>query len=152
MGTFRSMNVVSKIFFVVQLLSNIFRPYVLKLPQDAGERLILSKKCILKIEFPLLTLSQCIYSPLTRTILNAHDDALLNHLYDDNQKIEPEWYCPIIPMVLVNGAEGIGTGWSTKIPNYDVREIVANIRRMLDGLDPLPMVSLKKRILFEHVG
>lgn len=77
-------------------------------------------------------------------MLNANDDALLSHLYDDNQKIEPEWYCPIIPMVLINGAEGIGTGWSTKIPNYDVREIVANIKRMLDGLDPLPMVSMEE--------
>lgn len=74
-------------------------------------------------------------------MFNPNDDALLTDLYDDNQKIEPEWYCPIIPMVLVNGAEGIGTGWSTKIPNYDVREIVANIQRMLDGEEPLPMVS-----------
>jgi DNA topoisomerase-2 len=40
---------------------------------------------------------------------------------DDNQKIEPEWYMPIIPMVLVNGADGIGTGWSTKVPNYNPR-------------------------------
>lgn len=45
-------------------------------------------------------------------------------------------------MVLINGADGIGTGWSTKIPNYDIREVVANLRRMLDGLDPLPMVRL----------
>ena len=44
-------------------------------------------------------------------------------------------------MVLVNGADGIGTGWSTKIPNYDIREIVANLKRLLDGLDPEPMVS-----------
>ena len=28
-------------------------------------------------------------------------------------------YMPVIPMVLVNGAEGIGTGWSTFIPNYE---------------------------------
>lgn len=82
------------------------------------------------------------YSPLARHIINCKDDALLKHLYDDNQRIEPEWYCPILPMVLINGADGIGTGWSTKIPNYDIREVVANLRRMLDGLDPLPMVRL----------
>ena len=66
---------------------------------------------------------------------------LLRQLRDDNQLIEPEWYCPIIPMVLVNGAEGIGTGWSTKIPNYDPREIVRNIKRMLEGRSPEPMVG-----------
>ena len=63
-------------------------------------------------------------SPLTRLIFNQHDDAILKYLTDDNQKIEPEWYIPIIPMVLVNGADGIGTGWMTKIPNYNPREIV----------------------------
>lgn len=70
------------------------------------------------------------------------DDSVLKFIYDDNQKVEPEWYIPIIPTVLVNGAEGIGTGWSCRIPNYDVREIVGNIQRMLDGEEPQPMVRL----------
>lgn len=43
--------------------------------------------------------------------------------------------------MLVNGAEGIGTGWSTKVPNYDPRQLVANIRRMINDEDPKPMVS-----------
>ena len=80
------------------------------------------------------------FSPLARLVFHGNDDPLLNNLYDDNQRIEPEWYCPIIPMVLVNGAEGIGTGWSTKVPNYDIREIVANLRLLLDDKDPVPMV------------
>ena len=50
---------------------------------------------------------------------------MYDDLSEDNQRIEPEWYMPILPMVLVNGAEGIGTGWSTKIYNYNPREIVA---------------------------
>ena len=66
-------------------------------------------------------------------IFNPHDDALLKHLQDDNQWVEPEWYVPIIPMVLVNGADGIGTGWMTKIPNYNPRELVERILEMLDG-------------------
>jgi len=48
-------------------------------------------------------------------------------------------YMPIIPMVLVNGCEGIGTGWSTFIPNYNPRDIVANIRRLLNGEMMEPM-------------
>lgn len=55
--------------------------------------------------------------------------------------MEPEWYVPIIPTVLINGAEGIGTGWASKIPNYDVREIISNILRMLNGEEPQKMVS-----------
>ena len=55
-------------------------------------------------------------------------------------KIEPEWYCPILPMVLVNGCDGIGTGNSTYVPNFDPREIVANLKRMMTGLEPTDMV------------
>lgn len=67
---------------------------------------------------------------------------MLRFLYEENQRIEPEWYCPIIPMVLVNGAEGIGTGWSTKVPNYNPREIVENIRHLIRGEALVPMVCL----------
>lgn len=83
----------------------------------------------------------CPFSTLARLVFPPVDDNLLKYNYDDNQRVEPEWYIPIIPMVLVNGAEGIGTGWASKIPNYDVREIVNNIHRMLNGDEPLPMVS-----------
>ncbi|XP_046387221.1 DNA topoisomerase 2-alpha isoform X2 [Ischnura elegans] len=79
-------------------------------------------------------------SPLARLIFHPHDEALLNHLNEDNQKIEPEYYVPVIPMVLVNGADGIGTGWMTKIPNYNPREIIDNIKRLLDGEE---IVSMK---------
>ncbi|KAF6097831.1 DNA topoisomerase II alpha [Phyllostomus discolor] len=47
-------------------------------------------------------------------------------------------------MVLINGAEGIGTGWSCKIPNFDIREVVNNIRRLMDGEEPLPMLPSYK--------
>ncbi|XP_005721681.1 DNA topoisomerase 2-alpha isoform X1 [Pundamilia nyererei] len=79
-------------------------------------------------------------SPLARLVFPAVDGNLLKYNYDDNQRVEPEWYIPIIPTVLVNGAEGIGTGWASKIPNYDIREIISNINRMLDGEEPLPML------------
>uniref|UniRef100_H3DLE0 DNA topoisomerase 2 n=1 Tax=Tetraodon nigroviridis TaxID=99883 RepID=H3DLE0_TETNG len=83
-------------------------------------------------------------SPLAKLLFPAVDSNLLKFLYDDNQKVEPEWYIPIIPMVLVNGAEGIGTGWACKIPNYDVREIVNNINRMLSRQEPLQMLPSYK--------
>ncbi|XP_049810564.1 DNA topoisomerase 2-alpha-like isoform X1 [Schistocerca nitens] len=93
-------------------------------------------------------------SPLTRYIFHKHDDALLKHNTDDNQRIEPVWYIPIIPMVLVNGADGIGTGWMTKIPNYNPREIIENLRRMIEGEDPKPMIPWYKnyRGVIEPLG
>lgn len=70
---------------------------------------------------------------ITRTIFHQEDDPILKYLDDEGQSIEPYWYCPILPLVLVNGADGIGTGWSTFIPNYNPRDIVRNIRKMLRG-------------------
>jgi len=63
-------------------------------------------------------------NPLTRNIFKEDDDDILNYLNDDGFPIEPKHYIPIIPMVLVNGSEGIGTGWSTKLPNYDPADII----------------------------
>ena len=51
-------------------------------------------------------------APITRTIFHPADDPLHNYLREDNDPIEPEWYMPVIPLVLINGAEGIGTGLS----------------------------------------
>jgi DNA topoisomerase II len=55
--------------------------------------------------------------PIARAIFHPDDDALLNYLNDDGSSIEPEYYVPVIPMILVNGADGIGTGWSSAICN-----------------------------------
>jgi len=70
---------------------------------------------------------------ITRTIFHPDDDALLTYLNDDGISIEPEFYVPVIPVILVNGADGIGTGWSSKIPNYDPRTIIGNIRKKING-------------------
>ncbi|XP_048132347.1 DNA topoisomerase 2-like isoform X4 [Rhodamnia argentea] len=78
-------------------------------------------------------------SPITRFLFPKDDDNLLDYLNEDGQSIEPTWYMPILPVVLVNGSEGIGTGWSSYIPNYNPRDIVANLRRLLNGEMMEPM-------------
>eukprot|EP01134_Creolimax_fragrantissima_P006151 CFRG6151T1 len=72
-------------------------------------------------------------SPLARKLFHIQDDPSMKYLDDDGLMIEPEYYAPIIPMVLVNGSDGIGTGWSTSIPNYNPRDLIDNIRSLLSG-------------------
>lgn len=72
-------------------------------------------------------------SEITRKIFNPLDDPLYTYVQDDEQTVEPEWYLPVLPMILVNGAEGIGTGWSTNIPSYNPKDLVTNIRRLMNG-------------------
>src|SRR6266511_25988 len=52
---------------------------------------------------------------------------------------EPEYYIPIIPMILVNGAEGIGIGWSTSIPNFNPTDIIKNLQRKIKGENTVSM-------------
>ena len=72
-------------------------------------------------------------SEITNKIFNKVDEALLDYINDDGFIVEPEFYIPIIPMILVNGCQGIGTGWSTKIPCYNPVDIVENINNLIEG-------------------
>ena len=77
-------------------------------------------------------------SDITPLVFNSNDTLLLDFLDDDGTQIEPEWYLPIIPMVLVNGCEGIGTGYSTYIPSYNPKDIVARLIKMIDDENYVP--------------
>ncbi|KAH3949666.1 DNA topoisomerase [Parastagonospora nodorum] len=73
-------------------------------------------------------------SPFARRLFHAHDDALLKYGESDGHKIEPEMFIPVLPTILVNGSSGIGTGWSSEIPNFNPMDIIDNIRiRLQDG-------------------
>ena len=71
-------------------------------------------------------------NPLTRCIFPQEDDAILDYLDDDGQMVEPVYYAPIIPMLLVNGSKGIGTGFSTDIPCYSPKEIIRYLKGKLN--------------------
>ena len=72
-------------------------------------------------------------NPLTRYIFREVDDAVLTYRMDDGQPIEPEYYVPILPMVLVNGVSGIGTGFSSSIPPFHPMKLVEYLRTRLSS-------------------
>ena len=68
---------------------------------------------------------------LTRLIFPAADDPILTYLEDDGTPVEPMFYVPIIPMQLVNGGKGIGTGFSTDILNYNPLTVMDYVKEVL---------------------
>ena len=82
-------------------------------------------------------------SPFARKIFNQSDEPLLTYNTDDGKTIEPETYMPVLPMILVNGADGIGTGWSTSIPNYRPEDIIENLKRRMKGNGKDDMMAMK---------
>ncbi|KAI6238589.1 DNA topoisomerase 2 [Aphelenchoides fujianensis] len=84
-------------------------------------------------------------NPVSKALFPTDDEHVLRFLFEENKRIEPEWYCPVIPTVLVNGAQGIGTGWSTQVPNYNPREVVENVRRLIRGEELVPLQPWYKK-------
>lgn len=82
-------------------------------------------------------------SPFARRIFHQADEPLLTYNTDDGRTIEPETYVPVLPMILINGADGIGTGWSTSIPNYNPEEIIENLKRRMAGTSKEDMLPMK---------
>lgn len=73
-------------------------------------------------------------APAARALFCEDDFPVLDYMDDDGTPVEPKWYAPVIPMLLVNGCEGIGTGFSTSVPQFDPAEIVDYIGDRLEGV------------------
>ena len=78
-------------------------------------------------------------APEARKVFHALDEPVLDYMEDDGRTIEPEYYVPVIPMVLVNGTEGIGTGFSSYVPPFNPADIVKNLERALRGMSLVEM-------------
>jgi DNA topoisomerase-2 len=69
---------------------------------------------------------------LTRLLFPEEDDALLTYTYDDGDKVEPDYYLPILPTILGNGCTaGIGTGWSCSVPCHDFLQLSDKVKGWL---------------------
>jgi DNA topoisomerase II len=69
---------------------------------------------------------------IANVLYDKRDEPLLKDVYDDGLKVEPFHYIPILPTILINGSEGIGTGWSNFIPKFNVLEIIDNIKNLME--------------------
>lgn len=72
---------------------------------------------------------------ITRIIYQQTDDNILEYLNDDGLSVEPIFYAPIIPMILVNGSKGIGTGFSTDIMCYNPLHIIQYLQNKLRNIE-----------------
>jgi len=70
------------------------------------------------------------------TILRKEDAGILKHIDDDGLTVEPVTYFPVVPLLVINGCIGIGTGFSTDIPPHNPEEVVGLLRDRLEGRRP----------------
>ena len=72
--------------------------------------------------------------PITRAVVKKVDDDVLDYTVDDMTPVEPVYYMPVVPMLLINGSTGIGTGFSTDVPPYNPNDILGYLRKRLNGV------------------
>jgi DNA topoisomerase-2 len=75
-------------------------------------------------------------SPITRKLFPEEDDGLLQYEQEDGQPVEPRYFLPVVPTLLLNGSQGIGTGWSTTVPTYRLSDVVEHVRSHIRGVAP----------------
>ena len=83
----------------------------------------------------------CSLDKITRLLFPQVDDSLATPRKEDNVKVEPYYYVPIVPMILINGAKGIGTGWSTEIPSFNPIDCINYTRALLTANSPKPRIN-----------
>lgn len=83
-------------------------------------------------------------SNLTKLIFRDDDACVLNYLNEDGLVIEPEYYIPIIPMILVNGGVGIGTGFSTNVPQFNPEDIINSCMKICNKIKE-EKIKIKKK-------
>ena len=71
-------------------------------------------------------------SDITRKIFLKNDDELFDYVIEDGDKVEPNYYVPIIPTILLNGSIGIGTGYSTNIPSFKLEDVIDRVERWIN--------------------
>jgi DNA topoisomerase II len=70
---------------------------------------------------------------IVEAIFRKEDSGILKHIDDDGLAVEPETYFPVVPLLAINGAIGIGTGFSTDVPPHDPEEVVGLLKDRLEG-------------------
>jgi len=73
--------------------------------------------------------------PFLRSIFHEEDDSLLPCKFEENTKVEPSHYVPIVPMILVNGSRGIATGFSSYVPPFSVLDVISAVECVLNEED-----------------
>ena len=76
-------------------------------------------------------------SEYANKLFNPKDFPLLEYLEDDGQSVEPKFYVPTLPLVLINGVEGIGTGFSTKIPAFNPDDLKYCLEKLIENEDAI---------------
>ena len=68
---------------------------------------------------------------IAQALFPSGDADVLQYLEDDGQRVEPKFFVPIVPFVLINGTKGVGTGWRSNVPAFSPTDVIANVYKLV---------------------
>ena len=75
-----------------------------------------------------------------KKLFDPADELILIDQFDDGDKIEPRFFLPKLPLLLLNGSEGTGNGYSSKVLSYEPSEVKQAVLEVLStGLVQTPL-------------
>lgn len=77
-----------------------------------------------------------------RKYIPAEDDGILEHRYEDNDKVEPLYFLPIVPFWILNGSIGVGTGHAVKILPRSPKDCIKAIKMIVKGKPEADVMKL----------
>lgn len=77
-------------------------------------------------------------------LFRKEDNDILEYVVEEGKSVEPTSYIPIVPLVIINGSEGIGTGYSTKLPPSNPRDVIENVKRMIQSTTSIPFTLFSR--------
>lgn len=79
---------------------------------------------------------------LTEVLFKKEDEPLLNYINEDGDDVEPSFFVPVLPMILINGSIGLGSGWSSSVPCFNPLDIVDCVRIWIKREEKMEKESL----------
>lgn len=73
-------------------------------------------------------------------LFNNDDLNIISYRVVEGKSVEPEFFVPELPLVLINGSNGIATGFRTVIPSFNPKDIVSYIQAHVGGQEKPPLV------------
>ncbi len=64
------------------------------------------------------------------------DFELLEYKEEEGETIEPKFFLPIVPTVLLNGSSGIAVGFASNVLNRDIKDLIDACVKVLNGKNP----------------
>jgi len=68
-------------------------------------------------------------NPILKSIFIKDDYEILNHQLFENESIEPRFYVPVLPLIAINGSEGVSIGFAQKILPRDPKQILKWVKQ-----------------------